>query len=182
MHGPPADNAMPLMNLPASRPWAAQPPVTDQRQPPHGYLPRDHHPRMPGPTRARTCGYAKLSSALSKIAGVLHFLEDHEDPWSVVNVLKDQVAPGSYFVISHVSADHLSPAAARCGREAYAGASAPAVARSREQIARFFGGLEMVSPGLVDVSGWRPGHLGPPPGTAVFYAGIGRKSAPGRPR
>ena len=116
------------------------------------------------------------------LVAVLHFLEDHEDPWSVVNVLKDQVAPGSYFVISHVTADHLPPAAAQGAREAYAGASAPGVARTREQIARFFGGLDIASPGLVDVSGWRPGHLGPPPGPAVFYAGIGRKSAPGRPR
>lgn len=116
------------------------------------------------------------------LVAVLHFLEDHEDPWSVVNVLKDQVAPGSYFVISHVTADHLSPTAARCAREAYAGASAPAVARSREQIARFFGGLEMVSPGLVNVSEWRPAHIGPAPCPAVFYAGIGYKSAPGRPR
>lgn len=116
------------------------------------------------------------------LVAVLHFLEDHEDPWSVVNFLKDQVAPGSYFVISHVTADHLPPAAARCARDAYAGASAPGVARSREQIARFFGGLEMVSPGLVNVSGWRPGHLGPARGPAVFYAGVGRKSAPGRPR
>jgi S-adenosyl methyltransferase len=116
------------------------------------------------------------------LVAVLHFLEDHEDPWAVVNVLKDQVAPGSYFVISHVTVDHLPAAAAQGAREAYAGASAPGVARSREQIAGFFVGLDMVSPGLVDVSRWRPGHLGPPPGPAVFYAGVGRKSAPGRPR
>ena len=182
MHGPPADNAMALMNLSASRPWAAQPPGTDQRQPPHRYLLRDHHPRMPGASGALTCGDAKLSSTLSEIAGVLHFLEDRKDPWAIVNFFKDQIAPGSSLVISHVTADHLPPGAARGAREAYVGASAPGVARTREQIARFFGGLDIASPGLVDVSGWRPGHLGPPPGPAVFYAGIGRKSAPGRPR
>jgi hypothetical protein len=182
MHRPPAHHAMPLMNLSVSRPRAAQPPGTNLRQLPHRYLCRDHRPRRSGVSRALTCGDAKLNSILLKIAGVLYFLEDHEDPWSVVNVPKDQVAPGSYFVISHVTADHLPPAAAQGARDAYAGASAPGVARTREQIARFFAGLEMVSPGLVDVSGWRPGHLGPPPGPAVFYAGIGRKSAPGRPR
>jgi S-adenosyl methyltransferase len=116
------------------------------------------------------------------LVGVLHFIGDNADPWAIVNWLKDQVAPGSYLVISHVSADHISAAAAEQAQAAYAGASAPGVARTREQVAGFFAGLEMVAPGLVDVSGWRSAHLGPPPGPAVVYAGVGRKSGPGRPR
>jgi S-adenosyl methyltransferase len=142
----------------------------------------DHHHEHARSGGVMTCPNTRARSTLSKIAGVLHFLEDDEDPWGIVNVFKDQMAPGSFLVISHVTADHLPPDAARRARAVYAGASAPGVARSREQIGRFFAGLEMVSPGLADVSGWRPGHLGPPPGPAVFYAGIGRKSAPGRPR
>jgi hypothetical protein len=55
---------------------------------------------------------------------VLHFVEDREDPWAVVNCYKE----------------------------------------------------------LVDVSEWRPDHIGPPSGPAVFYAGIGCKTRPGRPR
>jgi S-adenosyl methyltransferase len=116
------------------------------------------------------------------LVAVLHFTEDHEDPWAVVNCYKDLMAPGSYLVISHVTADHISPTAARQAQAVYAGASAPGVARSREQIAGFFGGLEMVSPGLVNVSGWRPDAISVPPGPALFYAGIGCKTRPGRPR
>jgi hypothetical protein len=116
------------------------------------------------------------------LVAVLHFVEDHENPWAIVNCYKDLMAPGSYLVISHVTADHLSGHAARQAQAAYVGASAPSVARSREQIARFFAGLDMVSPGLVNASAWRPDHIGPPLGPEVFYAGIGRKSAPGRPR
>jgi hypothetical protein len=116
------------------------------------------------------------------LVAVLHFLEDHEDPWAVVNCYKDMMAPGSYLVISHVTADHLSGDAARQAQDVYAGASAPGVARRRDQIAAFFAGLDMVTPGLVTVSAWRPDHIGAPPGPALFYAGIGRKSAPGRPR
>jgi hypothetical protein len=112
----------------------------------------------------------------------LHFVTDDEDPWAVVNCCKDLVAPGSFLVVSHVTADHLSAGAAAQAQAVYAGASAPGVARSREQIAGFFAGLEMVAPGLVNVSGWRPAHIGSPPGPALFYAGIGRKTAPGRPR
>jgi hypothetical protein len=116
------------------------------------------------------------------LVAVLHFVEDHEDPWAVVNCYKDLMAPGSFLVISHVTADHLSAEAARCAQAVYDGASAPGVARTREQVAGFFAGLEMVAPGLVDVSEWCPGHFGPPPGPAVFYAGIGCKTSPGRPR
>jgi SAM-dependent methyltransferase len=116
------------------------------------------------------------------LVAVLHFVADDEDPWAVVDCYKDQVAPGSYLVISHVTADHLAPGAARRAQAAYAGASAPGVARSREQVAGFFAGLEMVAPGLVNLPDWRPAHIGPAGGPAVFYAGIGRKTTPGRPR
>lgn len=116
------------------------------------------------------------------LVAVLHFIEDHEDPWTIVNCYKDLMAPGSYLVITHVTADHLSDDAARQAQAAYTGASAPGVARTREQIARFFGGLDTLPPGLVNVAAWRPNHIGPPPGPAVFYGGIGRKTRPGRPR
>jgi hypothetical protein len=116
------------------------------------------------------------------LVAVLHFIQDSEDPWAIVSRFKDRMAPGSYLVISHVTADHIPPDAAEQARDAYAGASAPGVARTRAQIARFFGGLQMVSPGLVNVCGWRPGDIGPSPGPALFYAGIGSKTSPGRPR
>jgi hypothetical protein len=116
------------------------------------------------------------------LVAVLHFVEDHADPWAVVNCYKDLMAPGSFLVISHVTADHLSADAARRARAVYEGASAPGVARSREQVERFFGGLEMLEPGLVEVSQWRPDVSGAGPRPTLFYAGIGRKTSPGRPR
>jgi hypothetical protein len=116
------------------------------------------------------------------LVAVLHFIEDREDPWATVNCYKDLMAPGSYLVVSHVTADYLSAEAAAQARAAYDGASAPGVPRTREQVAGFLAGLEMVAPGLVDLSAWRPAHLGPACGPAVFYAGIGRKTSPGRPR
>jgi S-adenosyl methyltransferase len=95
-----------------------------------------------------TCPDASPKSTPSKIAGMPHFIEDHEDPQAIVNCYKDLMAPGSYLVISHVTADHLSADAARQARAAYDGASAPGVARNCEQIAGFFAGLDMVAPGL----------------------------------
>jgi len=116
------------------------------------------------------------------LVAVLHFIGDHEDPWAIVNCYKDSMAAGSYLVISHVTADHLSAEAARQAKAAYASASAPGIARSREQVAGFFGGLGMVAPGLVDVARWRPVVIGAPLRPAVFYGGIACKTHPGRAR
>jgi hypothetical protein len=116
------------------------------------------------------------------LVAVLHFIEDHEDPWAIVNCYKDAIAPGSYLVISHVTADHISAEAARQAQATYAEASAPCVARSRQQVARFFGGLDMMPPGLVNVAGWRPEVIGAPQAPTVLYGGIGCKTRPGRPR
>ena len=75
--------------------------------------------------------------------------------------LRDAMAPGSYLVISHfeISPSHqagthpLTPAA----RELSAALDGiPVTARTREQIASFFGDLTLVEPGLVDVWAWRP--------------------------
>ena len=116
------------------------------------------------------------------LVAVLHFVDDSDDPWAIVNGYKDRVAPGSFLVISHVTADHIPAGAARQAREAYADASAPGVPRTRAEVLEFFGGLDMVRPGLVNVSEWRPRDRRPTAGPALFYAGIGRKTIPGRPR
>ena len=116
------------------------------------------------------------------LVAVLHFVEDSEDPFAIVNSYKDHMGPGSFLVISHVTADHIPPGAARQAREAYADASAPGVPRTRGEVLEFFGGLEMVRPGLVNVSAWRPRDRRPSADPALFYAGIGRKTMPGMPR
>lgn len=115
------------------------------------------------------------------LVAVLHFVEDCEDPWAIVKYLKDQMAPGSYLVVSHATADHIPAGAAVRARQAYEGASAPGVPRTRQEIARFFEGLEIVEPGLVAVSDWRPAHIAPPTRPILCYAGIGRKNGRGRP-
>ncbi len=112
------------------------------------------------------------------LVAVLHFLPDSADPWALVERIKRKLAPGSYVVISHVTGDDILAEAVRTAAKVYEGASAPGVARSREEIARFFTGLDLAEPGLVEVSAWRPPPLDHRPRPALFYAGIGRKPVP----
>ncbi len=113
------------------------------------------------------------------LVAVLHFLPDDDDPWALVDRIKRKLAPGSYVVISHVTSDEIPIEAALEAAEVYRNASAPGVARSRDDIAGFFSGLDMVEPGLVDASAWRAPHLVGQPRPTLFYAGIGRKPAYG---
>ena len=114
------------------------------------------------------------------LVAVLHFLTDAERPHDVVRCLAGRLAPGSYIVVSHGTADHIGPDAFRAAAAVYDRTSAPAVARSREEIERFLDGLELVPPGIVDPVAWRPGlaAVGPPARPTLSYAGIGRVPQP----
>jgi O-methyltransferase involved in polyketide biosynthesis len=109
------------------------------------------------------------------MVAVLHFLEDRDNPWQAVDAFKDRMAPGSYLVLSHVTGDDTPADMVRQASEVYQNASAPGMARTRDQITRFFDGLDMVSPGLADPAAWRRPHLERKPRPVLFYAGIGRK-------
>jgi len=109
------------------------------------------------------------------LTAVLHFIPDEDQPYRLVEVVKAAMAPGSVLVISHAATDDLSADAVKQVEELYAQATAPAVPRSREEIARFFDGLELVPPGIVDAACWRAGPLPVRPGRALVLGGVGRK-------
>lgn len=68
----------------------------------------------------------------------------------------DRLPPGSRLIISHITAD-FDPAVGDAV-EVYRARGVTARARSREEIARFFDGLDLVEPGIQPVHRWRPDH------------------------
>jgi trans-aconitate methyltransferase len=114
------------------------------------------------------------------LVAVLHFIPDDAGPLGIVKAITARLAPGSYVAVTHGTPDHLDPGTAMAARAAYDGASAPGVPRSRDDIERFLDGLELIPPGITDVTAWRPGPGRPrlrsasPP---VFYGGAGRVPA-----
>ncbi|HEX6468707.1 MAG TPA: SAM-dependent methyltransferase [Streptosporangiaceae bacterium] len=87
---------------------------------------------------------------------MLHCLWDHEDPWGVVRQFRDAVAPGSHLALSHLINEGDHREAAEALFEISKGWSAPLICRSRNDVARFFDGFELVDPGLVAPARWRP--------------------------
>jgi hypothetical protein len=110
------------------------------------------------------------------LVAVLHFVADYESPWQAVKAITDRLAPGSYLVVSHVTGDEITADAVRQVREIYDGAFVRGAARRKGDIARFFDGLDLVPPGIVDVAAWRSGRCRSRSSRPVlFYAGVGRK-------
>jgi hypothetical protein len=90
------------------------------------------------------------------LLAVLHFIADADDPAGIVAALASKLAPGSYLVISHLTAD-FSPGQVAAGVEVY-NALVPAslFVRSHAQVSALFAGLLLVAPGVVPLTEWRP--------------------------
>jgi len=109
------------------------------------------------------------------LLAILHHVDDEDDPYEIVATLMNAVPPGSYLVVSHPASDIGSEAAAKMARNLNEIMAEKITARDHATVARFFDGLELVAPGLVRVSDWRPpagSNAGFP---AAIWAGVARK-------
>ncbi len=85
-----------------------------------------------------------------------HFIPDESDPWAVTRRMMSRVAPGSYLALSHMVSDDagVRDFVSGLSRELMGGRLGRL--RRRHEVAPFFDGLELVEPGLVDITDWRP--------------------------
>ena len=80
------------------------------------------------------------------MTAVLHFVADGSDPHGLVARFVAELAPGSYLVLSHITADQKPPAAVQAILDIYAHATEQIHMRSRAEVERFFDGLELLPP------------------------------------
>lgn len=110
------------------------------------------------------------------ILNTLGHVADYDRARDLVRRLLAGLPSGSHLVISDSTATSEGMIAAS---EAYnASGAVPYHVRSIGEIAGFFDGLDLVDPGIVQVTEWRPDFQGPPdPATAAVdaYCGVGRK-------
>ncbi|HVB42525.1 MAG TPA: SAM-dependent methyltransferase [Streptosporangiaceae bacterium] len=115
--------------------------------------------------------------ALMLIA-VLHFITDDDNPHQIVATLLDALPPGSYLALTHGTKDivTVSQNVARATMNGLNRSMAEQVTlRDRATVERFFAGLELVEPGLVPASQWRPDAEADPDQPIGLWSGIGRK-------
>lgn len=111
------------------------------------------------------------------LVSVLPFLTDEDKPGEVLATLLDALPSGSYLAATHTTAEHDPEGWAATGR-AYTAARIQGQLRESGEFARMaFAGLDLVPPGVVLVSEWRPDDSGPfpAPSEVSCYGGVARK-------
>jgi hypothetical protein len=109
------------------------------------------------------------------VIGTLHTIRDDEDPWGIVARYMEAMPAGSYLAIAHLTADFNPEEMAEVSDRLNAAMREPFVLRPHAEIARFFQGLDLVEPGLVQVEEWHPDSPPDPDRRIVdIYGGVAR--------
>jgi O-methyltransferase involved in polyketide biosynthesis len=108
------------------------------------------------------------------LLGIVHFILDDDEARAVVRRIVDALPSGSYLTIAHGCHDINRAEADDIVGYWNANGTPKIVYRSSAEIARFFDGLELLEPGVVPCSRWRP-DPGDPDIDVNQYAGVGYK-------
>jgi hypothetical protein len=106
---------------------------------------------------------------------ILQFVTDDGEAAGLVRRFREELCPGSDVVISTITGTGQDEEKVQKITEAYQKSTAPAVLRTRSQVERLFGDLDLVEPGLVPAPEWHPDVNGDTAGgTSWVLAGMGR--------
>jgi S-adenosyl methyltransferase len=107
----------------------------------------------------------------------LHQISDGDDPAALVRLMMDQCAPGSFLAISHIVSPDPELRARLTGLMLNATAGNWGRVRTRAEVDGFFGGLEAIPPGRVEITTWRPDDTATEEQTFdwIEYGGVARK-------
>jgi O-methyltransferase involved in polyketide biosynthesis len=110
------------------------------------------------------------------LLAILHYIPDLDQAQRIVARLLSAVPSGSYLTISHAASD-ISPKemAEMIKRMNEHLAEGNHVGRSRDVVARFFADVDLVEPGVVKVTQWRPASAVEAEGPTSLWGGVGRK-------
>ena len=136
-----------------------------------------HPDRILGDPRARAVLDLDQPVAVLLVA-ILHVIPDSDDPHGIIALLHGAVAPGSYLVIAHGTADG-APDEARQLETVSRNTDTPMTMRSRPEVTGLVRGWDLVEPGVVWAPQWhpRPGAVVPDdPARSGNLVAVGRKS------
>jgi hypothetical protein len=109
------------------------------------------------------------------LMAVLQFIPDDADPWAIVARIMAAVPSGSYLVISHPASDIQAAAMAGMAQRLNQLMAQQVKPRSKEEVSRFFAGLDLVPPGVIRCPEWRPDSPADASGKSTMWGGVARK-------
>ncbi|GAB3980492.1 SAM-dependent methyltransferase [Actinoallomurus acanthiterrae] len=109
------------------------------------------------------------------LLGIVNFIADLDEAYAIVRRLMDSVPAGSHLAISHTTYGPAMDAAV----EYWNRFGTPKLTqRTPEQIAGFFDGMDLLEPGVVSCSRWRPeAEPWGEPEEVNLFCGLARKRA-----
>ncbi|MEV5486833.1 SAM-dependent methyltransferase [Streptomyces bobili] len=123
---------------------------------------------------AKTLDFSKPVALI--LLGVVIFVGDDEDPYALVRRLVDRLPAGSHLVLSHTITSPSMPDVDEAVRFWNEHGTPKLTQRTPEDVARFFDGLELLEPGVLSCSRWRPeGGDGSEPEEVAMFGGVARK-------
>lgn len=122
---------------------------------------------------ARTLDFGRPTALI--LSNILGHVADHDQARSIVTRLMEALPSGSYLSINDGSRG-IDPVFEQA-QDAYNNSGAvPYNLRSIDEITAFFDGLELVEPGVVPVTEWRPEPGSGIPEVIAEHGGLARKS------
>jgi SAM-dependent methyltransferase len=135
---------------------------------------RDPHAVLHDPVTARLID---LSEPVGLVMGlVVHFIPDHDDPAGLLARYRESVAPGSYLVLSHDTADGREEDMAQVAK-LYEETNRPLILRDHATLGALLDGFQLLDPGIVHMPLWRPESDEPVvdhPERTCIYAAVAR--------
>ncbi|MFI1920945.1 MULTISPECIES: SAM-dependent methyltransferase [unclassified Streptomyces] len=110
------------------------------------------------------------------LLGVVIFVGDDEDPYGLVRRLVDRLPAGSHLVLSHTVTSPAMPDVDEAVTFWNEHGTPKLTQRTPKDVARFFDGLELLEPGVVSCSRWRPQDIagGAEPDEVAMFGGVAR--------
>jgi len=109
------------------------------------------------------------------LVAVMHLIGDQDDPGGIIGQLMAAVPAGSYLALSQVASDIEAEQMAEAGRRYNRLARETQQHRTHADVAGFFGGLELLEPGVVPVQHWRPVTETEAGARSAMWGGVARK-------
>jgi hypothetical protein len=110
------------------------------------------------------------------LMAILQHIDDEHDPYGIVATLMAAMPHGSYLALSHPASDIDAEAMAKMAEILNKMMAEKVTFRDRAAVSGFFTGLELVEPGLVQASKWRPASEAEAASPAALWAGVARKN------
>jgi S-adenosyl methyltransferase len=115
--------------------------------------------------------------ALMLIA-ILHFIPGPGQAQPIVQQLMNRLPSGSYLAATHFTLDFMADDDKAAYRQMYEAGKSDIYPRDRDEFTALFNGLELVEPGIVLATDWRPqpdAEPVPDPSRISIWAAVARK-------